>query len=125
MRHAKRRGKLGRKTGHRHAMFRNQLGSLVDHERIVTTVPKAKALRPLAEKIVTQGKSDTVHARRRVRRWLPKRDHVRKLFDEISPRFSERPGGYLRIIKLGPRQGDGAERAILEFVDYELKSKEK
>jgi len=98
-------------------MFRNQLASLVQHERIRTTLPKAKALRPVAEKVITQGKKDTVHARRRVRRWLPNRSDVKRLFDKISPRFAERPGGYTRIIKLGPRRGDGAEMAILELVE--------
>ena len=120
MRHAVRGRKLGRTTAHRTAMFRNQLASLVDHGRIVTTLAKAKELRRVAEKVITKGKQDSVHSRQQVRRWLPNRDHVQKLFDEISPRFADRPGGYLRIIKLGPRQGDGAETAALQFVDYEL-----
>jgi len=98
-------------------MFRNQLASLVEHERIRTTVHKAKDLRPIAEKVITRGKKDTVPARRWVRTWLPDRTLVKKVFDEISPRFATRPGGYLRIVKLGPRPGDGAEMAILEFVD--------
>jgi large subunit ribosomal protein L17 len=105
-------------------MFRNQLASLVSQERIVTTIAKAKELRPLAERVVTQGKRGTVHARRLVGRWLPNRDLVHKLFDEIAPRFETRPGGYLRIVKLGSRQGDGAEMAILEFVDFQMKKKE-
>ncbi len=83
----------------------------------MTTLPKAKELRPIAEKVVTQGKRDTVHARRLVGRWVPQRELVKKLFDEIAPRFNARPGGYLRIVRLGPRQGDGAEMAILEFVE--------
>lgn len=120
MRHAMQGRKLGRTTSHRHAMFRNQLASLVEHGRIQTTLPKAKELRPIAEKIVTQGKRGSLHARRLVRRWLSNRHLVKKLFDEIAPRFSERPGGYLRIIKLGPRKGDAAEMALLEFVDYQL-----
>ena len=124
MRHAVRGRKLGRTTAHRRALFRNQLASLVQSGRIVTTLAKAKELRPLAEKLVTKGKRDTVHARRLVRRWLPDRDHVKKLFDEIAPRFVDRPGGYLRIVKLGPRQGDAAEIAVIEFVDYELGSGE-
>ncbi len=119
MRHAKRGRKLGRTSSHRIAMFRNQLASLVDHGRIVTTLAKAKELRPVAEKLVTRGKEDSVHARRLVRRWLPNRDHVTKLFDEISPRFVDRSGGYTRITKLGPRLGDKAETAVIEFVDYE------
>jgi len=122
MRHNAAGRKLGRKTGHRLAMFRNQLASLVASERIVTTVAKAKELRPLAERMITQGKRGTVHARRLVGRWVPDRGLVKKLFDEIAPRFASRSGGYLRIVKLGSRQGDGAEMAILEFVDFQLKS---
>ncbi len=120
MRHGVRGRKLGRTTAHRRALFRNQLASLVEHERIRTTLHKAKELRPVAEKIVTQGKRSSLHARRRVRRWLSNRHLVKKLFDDIAPRFLERPGGYLRIVKLGPRKGDGAEMAVLEFVDFEL-----
>jgi large subunit ribosomal protein L17 len=111
--------KLGRTTAHRIAMFRNQLSSLVIHGRIVTTLPKAKELRPVAERLVTRSKSDTVHARRIAGRWVSDRDLIKKLFTEIAPRFADRPGGYTRIVKLGPRHGDGAEMAILEFVDYE------
>jgi len=119
MRHAVHGRKLGRTTSHRRALFRNQLASLFEHERITTTLPKAKELRPIAEKLVTKGKRGTVEARRQVRRWVADRDLVKKLFDDIAPRFAERPGGYLRIVKLGPRPGDGAEKAILEFVDFE------
>jgi large subunit ribosomal protein L17 len=119
MRHAQRGRKLGRTTSHRLAMFRNQLTSLVIHERIVTTLPKAKELRPLAEKLVTRGKAGSVADRRQVARVLHDRDHVKKLFDDIGPRFADRAGGYLRIVKLGPRQGDGAETAALQFVDYD------
>jgi len=119
MRHAVRGRKLGRTTSHRRAMFRNQLSSLVQHERIETTLPKAKELRPLAEKMVTQGKRGTLHARRQVRRWVSDRYLVKKLFDDIAPRFTEREGGYTRILKLGPRNGDGAEMALIEFVDYD------
>ena len=115
--------KLGRTTSHRLAMFRNQLASLVSSERIVTTLAKAKELRPIAERVVTQGKRGTVHARRLVGRWIQNRELIKKLFDEVAPRFSTRPGGYLRIVKLGPRQGDGAEMAVLEFVDFEPKKK--
>jgi large subunit ribosomal protein L17 len=117
MRHAVKGRKLGRTTSHREALFRNQLQSLMDKERIITTLPKAKELRPLAERLITRGKQGTVHARRWALRWLLRRDLVKKLFDDIAPRFSERPGGYLRIVKLGPRQGDGAERAVIEMVD--------
>src|ERR1700724_1699876 len=118
MRHAVKGRKLGRTTSHREAMFRNQLQSLVDKERIITTLPKARELRPLAERLITRGKLGTVHARRWALRWLLRRDLVKKLFDDIAPRFSERPGGYLRIVKLGPRLGDGAERAVIEMVDF-------
>ena len=117
MRHNVHGRKLGRTSAHRKAMFRNQLASLVTHERIRTTLHKAKELRPLAEKIITQGKRGTIHSRRLVRRWIPDRSLVRKVFDEIAPRFAERPGGYLRIVKLGPRRGDGAEMAVIEFVE--------
>ena len=117
MRHSVKGRKLGRTTSHREALFRNQLQSLMDKERIVTTLPKAKELRPLAERVITRGKQGTVHARRWALRWLLRRDLVKKLFDDIAPRFSERPGGYLRIVKLGPRQGDGAEMAVIEMVD--------
>ena len=119
MRHAVRGRKLGRPTAHRWALFGNQLSELVRHERIVTTLPKAKELRPIFEKAVTQGKRGTLHARRRVRRWIPDRHLVKKLFDDIAPRFENREGGYARILKLGPRKGDGAEMAIIELVDYE------
>jgi large subunit ribosomal protein L17 len=111
--------KLGRTASHRIALFRNQLASLVDKERIITTLPKAKELRPIAERVITQSKRGTVHARRMAGRWLADRDLLKKLFDEIGPRMSDRPGGYLRIVKLGHRQGDGAELAILELVDFQ------
>ena len=104
-------------------MFRNQLASLVMTERIVTTLPKAKELRPIAEKVITKAKHGSVHDRRIVGRWLLDRDHIQKLFDVIAPRFATREGGYLRIVKLGSRQGDGAEMAVLEFVDFQLKKK--
>jgi large subunit ribosomal protein L17 len=117
MRHAVKGRKLGRTSSHREALFRNQLQSLMDNERIITTLPKAKELRPLAERVITRGKDDSVHSRRWALRWLLRRDLVKKLFDEIAPRFSARPGGYLRIVKLGPRQGDGAEMAVIEMVD--------
>lgn len=117
MRHNVRGRKLSRTSSHRTAMFRNQLASLVEHERIITTVAKAKEMRPIAERVITRGRQDTVAARRWVRRWLPNRDHVKKVFDEISPRYADRPGGYTRVVKLGPRKGDGAEMAVLELVE--------
>jgi large subunit ribosomal protein L17 len=116
MRHNRSGRKLGRKTGHRFAMFRNQLISLVSQGRIVTTLPKAKELRPIVERVVTQGKRGTVHARRLVGRWIANRDLIKKLFDDIAPRFSTRPGGYTRIVKLGHRSGDGAEVARIELL---------
>lgn len=119
MQHNKAGRKLGRTTSHRFAVFRNQLASLLAHERIVTTVHKAKELRPIAEKIITQGKRGTQHARRLAGRWIADRELLKKLFEQIAPRFSTRPGGYLRIVKLGSRLGDGAEMAILEFVDFQ------
>lgn len=119
MRHAIRNRKLGRTSAHRQALFRNQLAALIEHGRIRTTLAKAKELRPVAERLVTRSREDTVHARRMVRRWVRDRALVKKLFDEIAPRFTDRPGGYLRILKLGPRPGDAAEMAIIEFVDYE------
>ncbi len=125
MRHAVRNRKLGRTSAHRQALFRNQLASLIEHGRIRTTLAKAKELRPLAERLITRGREDTVHARRMVGRYVADRVLIKKLFEEISPRFSDRPGGYTRILKLGPRHGDAAEMAILELVDYEETVKEK
>jgi large subunit ribosomal protein L17 len=119
MRHAMKGRKLGRTTAHREALFRNQLQSLVDKERIVTTLPKAKELRPIAERVITRGKHGSLHDRRWALRWLLDRELVKKVFDDIAPRFAERPGGYLRIVKLGPRHGDGAEMAVLELVERE------
>lgn len=107
------------------AMFRNQLASLITNERIVTTLPKAKELRPLIEKLVTLGKNDNVHSRRQAARMVADDGLIGKLFDTLGPRFSDRPGGYTRIIKLGSRRGDAAEMAILEFVGYQLPSEEK
>jgi large subunit ribosomal protein L17 len=117
--------KLGRTSGHRLAMFRNQLASLIDKERIVTTLPKAKELRPQIERLVTLGRNDSVHARRVAGSQIQDDTLVAKLFDKIGPRFNDRPGGYTRIIKLGPRRGDASEMAILEFVGYELDKEEK
>jgi len=119
MRHGVKGRKLGRTSSHREALFRNQLQSLVEKEKIITTLPKAKELRPIAERVITRGKHGTVHDRRWVLRWVLKRELVKKVFDDIAPRFEERPGGYLRIVKLGPRQGDGAEMAVLELVERE------
>jgi large subunit ribosomal protein L17 len=120
MRHRIRHRKLGRTSAHRKALFRNQLSALFTHERIITTVAKAKELRPLAERMVTLAGTGTLPARRKVLTMVPDKDVVRRLFDEIAPRFTERPGGYTRIMRLGRRRGDGAELAIIEFVDYDL-----
>jgi large subunit ribosomal protein L17 len=117
--------KLGRKSAHRNAMFRNQLASMIDHERIITTLIKAKELRPQIEKMVTLGKEDSIHGRRLAARIVPDETLIQKLFTNISPRFVQRPGGYTRIIKLGPRRGDGAEMAILEFVDFKFEADSK
>jgi large subunit ribosomal protein L17 len=119
MRHGMANRKLGRTTSHRAALFRNQLASLIDRERIITTLPKAKELRPQIERLVTLGKSDSVHNRHQAGRAVADDGLIAKLFDTLGPRFLERPGGYTRIIKLGPRRGDAAEMAILEFVGYE------
>ena len=125
MRHNVKGRKLGRTSEHRLALFKNQLASLVEAGRIVTTLPKAKELRPLAERLVTKGKRGTVEARRLAGRWIPRRDLIKKLFDEVAPRFQTREGGYLRILKLGPRSGDGAEMAVLQWVDYQPEGAEK
>ncbi len=120
MQHNRAGRKLGRTTSHRRALFRNQLASLFTHERITTTLPKAKDLRPLAEKMITLGKRGGLHARRLALKHLPDPGAVRRLFDEIAPRFKDRIGGYTHILKLGTRPGDGAEMAILEFVDFDF-----
>jgi large subunit ribosomal protein L17 len=119
MQHNRAGRKLGRTTAHRKSLFRNQLSSLITHERIQTTLPKAKDLRPLIEKMVTLGKRGGLHARRLVLKTIPEATTVKKLFEEIAPRFKERAGGYTRIMKLGRRPGDGAEMAILEFIDFD------
>jgi large subunit ribosomal protein L17 len=114
--------KLGRTSAHRNALFRNQLASLIDKERIITTLPKAKELRPQIEKLITLGRNDSVHARRQAGRIIADDTLVAKLFGTLGPRFAERPGGYTRIIKLGARRGDAAEMAILELVGFELQT---
>ena len=123
MRHRVRGRKLGRPTPHRRALLRNLCTSLFEHERITTTVQKAKEVRPLAEKLITLGKKETLHARRRAARFLLKAAVVKKLFDTIAARYGDRPGGYTRIIKLGYRSGDGAELAVIELLGSELSVK--
>lgn len=124
MRHGMANRKLGRTKAHRAALFRNQLSSLIEKERIITTLPKAKELRPQIERLVTLGKSDSIHHRRQAERVVGDDGLISKLFGTLGPRFLERPGGYTRIIKLGPRRGDAAEMAILEFVGYEPPQRE-
>jgi large subunit ribosomal protein L17 len=116
--------KLGRTSAHRNALFRNQLASLIDKERIITTLPKAKELRPQIERLITLARTDSVHNRRQAVRVVDE-SMVTKLFLTLGPRFADRPGGYTRIIKLGPRRGDAAEIAILEFVDFKLETEVK
>src|SRR5881392_1795769 len=125
MRHGMVNRKLGRTSAHRAALFRNQLSALIDRERIITTLPKAKELRPQIERLVTIGKTDNIHNRRQVFRVVGDETLVAKVFDTLGPRFAERPGGYTRIIKIGPRRGDAAETAIIEFVGFEPKIEEK
>ena len=117
MRHQKKTVKLGRTAEHRKALLANQVCSLIEHERIKTTLAKAKAVRPLAERMVTLGKNGSLHARRTALAVLRQKSAVKKLFDNIAPRSSTRNGGYPRIIKLGPRRSDSALVAFLEWVD--------
>jgi large subunit ribosomal protein L17 len=125
MRHRVAGKKLGRKTAHRLMMFRNMVTSLLDKERISTTIDRAKAVRPIAEKIITLGKRDTLHSRRQALAFVKDPEVVAKLFSTLAPRFSQRPGGYTRIIKLDFRPGDGAQKAILELVGSEYKPAKK
>ncbi|EAR11637.1 putative 50S ribosomal protein L17 [Polaribacter irgensii 23-P] len=118
MRHGKKHNHLGRTTSHRKAMLSNMTCSLIEHKRINTTVAKAKALRVYAEPLITKSKSDTTHNRRIVFSHLRDKEAVTELFKEISVKVADRPGGYLRIIKLGNRQGDNAPMAMVELVDY-------
>jgi len=142
MRHRKRTAKLGRTGKHRNAMLANLVSSLIKHKRVATTLAKAKAARSVAEKMLTLGKAGTIHARRlaaaRLRHhartlhkskaereaWRQNDDVVRILFEDLAPGFKERNGGYTRIIRLGQRQGDAAQRAILEWVDFTLPAPE-
>jgi large subunit ribosomal protein L17 len=112
--------KLKRSAGARKALFRGLVTSVIEHERIVTTVPKAKAVRPLVEKMITLAKRDTLHTRRQAAAFLESPAAVKKLFDKLGTRFGQREGGYTRVIRLGNRKGDGAEQAMLELVGSEL-----
>lgn len=120
MRHLKRTAKLGRTGEHRNAMLANMVCSLIKHKRITTTLAKAKAARSVAEKMVTLGKHGSIHDRRLAAARLHQEDVVKILFDEIAPAQKERHGGYTRIVKLGQRQGDAGQKAILEWVDIPL-----
>jgi large subunit ribosomal protein L17 len=122
MRHLKRTAKLGRQFEHRNAMLANLVCSLIKHKRVTTTLAKAKAARSVAEKLVTLGKSGTVHHRRLAVARLHQEDAAKMLFNDIAPGFKDRPGGYTRIIRLNQRQGDSAQRAILEWVDFEMEA---
>ena len=117
MRHQKKTVKLGRSTAHRDSLLANQVCSLIEHSRIKTTLAKAKAVRPFAEKMVTLGKRGDLHARRLAAGYLGQKDAVKKLFAEVAPRASDRKGGYTRIIKLGRRPSDSAPMAYIEWVD--------
>ena len=119
MRHQKKTVKLGRTASHRKSLLANQVCSLIEHKRIKTTLAKAKAVRPLAEKMVTLGKRGDLHARRIAAGYLGQKDAVKKLFAEIAPRAADRKGGYTRIIKLGQRLSDSAPMAYIEWVDSE------
>jgi len=125
MRHQVKRGMLGRTTSHRRALMRNLVTSFLERERVRTTLAKARSARPVAEKMITLAKRGTLHARRQALAYMTKEDAVKKLFDDIGPRFKERPGGYTRIVKLDRRAGDGAEMAMLELVGTEFKAKTK
>jgi large subunit ribosomal protein L17 len=117
MRHQKKTIKLGRTAEHRKALLANQVCSLIEHQRIKTTLAKAKAVRPLAERMVTLGKNGSIHARRTAFATLRQKNAVKKLFDDIAPRSAERSGGYTRIVKLGQRRSDSASMAFIEWVD--------
>ena len=124
MRHQKKTVKLGRTAEHRKALLANQVCSLIEHQRIKTTLAKAKAVRPLAEKMVTLGKKGSLHARRTAIATLRHADHVKKLFEEIAPRAADRKGGYTRIVKLGARKSDAAPMAFIEWVDVAVVAEE-
>jgi large subunit ribosomal protein L17 len=125
MRHQKKTIKLGRTADHRRALLANQVCALIEHQRIKTTLAKAKAVRPLAERMVTLGKNGSIHARRRALAVLRQKDIVKKLFDDIAQRSAERNGGYTRIVKLGARKSDSARMAFIEWVDAEHVAEEK
>ena len=125
MRHARSGKKLGRDMAHRKALYANLAGAVIEHGRIKTTVTKAKAVKPIAEELITLGRRGDIHARRQAVAFLRSKEIVHKLFSEVGPAFAERPGGYLRITRIGPRQGDAAEMAYLELVDTPLVFKQR
>ena len=125
MRHANAHRKLGRTTSHRTAMFANMAASLIKHEQIVTTLPKAKELRPFVEKLVTLAKKGDLHARRIAISRVRDVDQVGKLFATLGPRYKARSGGYIRVLKAGFRYGDNAPMAVIEFVDRDVSEKGK
>ena len=118
MRHQRKGKKLGRDSAHRKALYSNLAGSLIEHGRIKTTEAKAKAVKPIAEKMITLGRRGDLAARRQALAYLRSQEVVHQLFAEVAPRFADRPGGYSRIVKIGPRYGDAAEMVYLELVDY-------
>jgi large subunit ribosomal protein L17 len=118
VRHRRSGRKLGRDPSHRKALYSNLAGSLIEHGRIKTTEAKAKSVKPVVEQMITLGRRGDVHARRQALAYLRSQDVVYKLFSDVAPRFADRPGGYTRIVKLGPRQGDSAEMVYLELVDF-------
>jgi len=120
MRHKVAGYKLKRPVDSRNALLRNLCTSVIQEERVITTVPKAKAVKPLVEKMITLGKADTLHSRRQAAAVLRTPESVKKLFDTLGARFGQRNGGYTRIVRLGPRKGDGAEQAMIELVGSEL-----
>jgi len=118
VRHHRSGRKLGRDAAHRKALYANLASALIEHGRIKTTAAKAKEVRPIAEQMITLGRRGGVHARRQALAYLRSQDVVYKLFSDVGPRFADRPGGYSRIVRIGPRQGDAAEMVYLELVDY-------
>ena len=123
MRHGNAHRKLNRKPEHRRAMFANMAAALIKHEQIVTTLPKAKDLRPIVEKLITLGKRGDLHSRRRAISEIRDVPMVKKLFDVLAPRYKERNGGYTRVLKAGFRHGDNAPVAVIEFVDRDVAAK--
>ena len=118
MRHQRTGKKLGRDSAHRRALYANLTGALIEHGRIKTTVTKAKAVKPIAEKMITLGRRGGIHARRQALAYLRSQDVVFKLFSDVGPRFTDRAGGYSRIVRIGQRSGDAAEMVYLELIDY-------